>query len=126
MGIENINADKARVIFAALDSNRDSSISLDDFRKLCICSRCAFDASIRRPSSHEMPRCLANAFCQVLEHIVRHRFFEYGIDLMLIINAVFLLWRTGGFLWATPQNWMQRQQGARTQSSSGVRQRQQQ
>ena len=80
----------------AAHSNRDSSISPTIFVSCAICSRCAFDASIRRPSSRVCPEFWSTHSYQVLEHIVRHRFFEYGIDLMLIINAVFLVvedWR---------------------------------
>ena len=97
MGIENINADKARVIFAALDSNRDSSISLDDFRKLCNLLEVRFRRIDKTTFiTRVCPEFWSTHSCQVLEHVVRHRFFEYGIDLMLIINAVFLVvedWR---------------------------------
>ena len=95
--VSTIDKDRGRVIFGALDTNRDGMISEEEFMRLGSLLAVRFKRARSRVTfvGRLIECCFPHFFnssgFRSFEACVRHRGFDLGIDCMLLLNAVLLI-----------------------------------
>ena len=95
--VATIDKDRGRVIFGALDTNRDGMLSEEEFMRLGSLLAVRFKRArsrvtiVGRLIEGCFPGCFNSDGFRRFEACVRHRAFDFGIDCMLMLNAVLLI-----------------------------------
>ena len=92
LSIARIDADRSRLLFGMLDTNREGAIGREDFGRLCNYLMLRFKKKRTETWITRLcPTFWGHPFFQGVEAMVRHILFEYSIDFLLICNAVVLI-----------------------------------
>eukprot|EP00903_Cladosiphon_okamuranus_P012927 g12070.t1 len=90
--LDKLAADQKDLLIQLMDNNQDNGINKNEFKAIITLLQLRFEkVSPETFVSKWFPDLFYSGFWQRLCEVIKHPWFEYGVDVVLIVNAILLL-----------------------------------